>query len=523
MLNRHIRLLLLLLIARAVPSHAQITPADIQFLALSARSRQLPYEEGGGSMKTIEPIMNEARQSATTDRVKGYRAYTHALSLMNGPPWTPETELATALDFAINAKVVSAGEYLQARATFLFDAPAAANAPYHLDFDILKSDGTSEASIAPGIRLGDIRSRRAGELFGLIFDPSSSVATGLHTLCATLKNGNGTELYRYYRTFFVIKDLSKRSAALEKNLGLLPRKEDNAADTATYILESIRQASTSYLGGSFQNLLAYTHTLYRARNMAQTEVMDFDAELTRATNLLAVLQEGKDPLDHVRGDIRLAYRSTFDGKLVPYRLYIPTSYDRSKKHPMIMTLHGAGGDENNFLDRYQGLWPKLAEERGYIVVSANGRGPTSGYTKESGGEQDVMNVIGLVQKKYNIDPSRIYLAGHSMGASGTWRLGFQYRETFAALAPIAGSRMTPALETALASGRKIPLIIVAGMKDALVPVAGCREVAKKAESLGYTVKYLEYPDGDHLSVAVTSVRDIFDFFHSHRKTLTIDH
>jgi predicted peptidase len=143
----------------------------------------------------------------------------------------------------------------------------------------------------------------------------------------------------------------------------------------------------------------------------------------------------------------------------------------------------------------------------------------SGYAKENGGQQDVLDVIALVEKHYNVDRARIYLAGHSMGAAGTWRIGLEYRDRFAALAPIAGTRPSQALEAALSSGRKIPIIIVAGAKDALVPVDGCRQVAEKAKLLGHQVKYLEYPDGDHISVAISSVREIFDWFDAHRKPM----
>ena len=45
---------------------------------------------------------------------------------MNGVKWTPDAELATALDFGLNVKAVGVGERLQTHAMFLFDAPAAA-------------------------------------------------------------------------------------------------------------------------------------------------------------------------------------------------------------------------------------------------------------------------------------------------------------------------------------------------------------------------------------------------------------
>ena len=135
----------------------------------------------------------------------------------------------------------------------------------------------------------------------------------------------------------------------------------------------------------------------------------------------------------------------------------------------------------------------------------------------NGAQQDVLDVISLVQSQYHIDPARLYLAGHSMGSAGTWFIGLEHRDRFAALAPIAGSKMLPFIANGLNSGRKIPLIIVAGVKDAIVPVADCREVAEKAKSLGFDVKYLEYADGDHMSVAISSVKDIFDWFDAHRK------
>lgn len=512
-----VALSLLILLACVSPAQAQITPSDALFARLSARSRQMPYEQKGGDMKEIAPLMAEADKSALTDPVKAYRAYTQAMAMMNGAKWSPDVELSTALDFSINAKAVGNGDYLQTRATFLFDAPQAAKAPYRLELEILKSDNSKEATINPGIMLGDVKGRRAGESIGFAFDASKFVGPGLHVIRATLKDGQDASIYQYYRTFFVIKDLDKRMGSLEKTIELLPDDKSLAATTARYVLETSRLAHQSYLGGSFQNLAGYIHTLYRATGFALMEVMDFDAELERAAKLAATLKESRDPLDNARGDMRLAYRSSFDGRLVPYRLFIPSTYDKSKTYPMIVLLHGAGGDENNFFDRYEGLWPKLAEERGYIIAAVNGRGPVSGYAKENGAEQDVLDVTSLVEKNYKIDPTRIYLGGHSMGAGGTWRIGLEYRDRFAALAPIAGTRMTPALETALKSGRKIPLIIVAGVKDALVPIAGCREVAEKAKALGYETKYLEYPDGDHISVAISSVKDVFDWFDAHRK------
>jgi hypothetical protein len=60
--------------------------------------------------------------------------------------------------------------------------------------------------------------------------------------------------------------------------------------------------------------------------------------------------------------------------------------------------------------------------------------------------------------------------------------------------------------------------MVCGDKDALVAVAGCRTAADKAKEMSAPLKYSEYAGADHLSVAVISVPDIFDWLDSQTKS-----
>jgi predicted esterase len=433
--------------------------------------------------------------------------------VMGGDAWTPDSELTTSLDFALNAKVVGTGERVAARALFVQDAPAAANGPYKLSLDLLKTDGTLEAAVEPGITLGDVRGRHEGEMTGLSFDPSKLVLPGLHTIRATLQDGKGKKLFEYYRTFWIIKDLSNRMAALDKTLELLPEQTSPAVLEARDVSETIRASHRMYRAPGFQELTGFVFTGMRAAGLGAKEPMDFESGLTRALLLATSLKERVDPTAKATGDLFLAYRSTFDGHLVPYRVYLPTSYSSSKTYPLVVLLHGAGGDETDFIEAYRGLWPKLAEERGYILASVTGRGPLSGYSKASGGEQDVLDVMEMVKKRYSVDPAKVYLGGHSMGGGGTWRIGMLYQDRFAGFIPIAPAGNDPALMANL----KKPVMLVCGVKDALVPVAGCRAVAAKAKELNAPVKYNEYPDGDHLSVAVMGIPDIFNWLDQQTK------
>jgi predicted esterase len=242
--------------------------------------------------------------------------------------------------------------------------------------------------------------------------------------------------------------------------------------------------------------------------------MDFEAELKRAETLLVAIRAKRDPLASVTGDVHLAYRSDLDGMLMPYRIYVPPDYDKSKKYPLIMFLHGANCDENTFMGI--GVLQPAAKLHGYIVASINGRGPFSGYRKENGAQQDLFDVMALMHKYYNIDDQRVYLTGHSMGGMGTWSVGLECRDRLAALAPMAGTRNTPDLEAQLASGRKIPILITAGGLDTALPPEPAIQVYRKLKELGYPAKIVVYPEDNHQAVFTSSIPEVFAWFDAHR-------
>jgi predicted esterase len=511
--NGAILVLLATLAVLAPASQAQVGRDDVIFAGLMARSDQPAYQQRGGDMSQITPLMqgNQAGDMVTT-----YRNLTHAILLMRVTGWSPSSELTTALDFSINAKVFGTGDYLHSRAMFLFDAPPASEGPYRMELEIEKADGSREAAVAPGIVLGDVRGRQAGESVGLSFDPSKLVGPGFHLLRATLKNGKDDTLYRYYRTFVIIPDVASRLDALGKTMNLLPDQTSPAALTVRWVMETVALARNSYLCGGFQDLTGFLYTNFRAAGLGLDEAMDYPAELASASERAAALKQGRDPLAGATGDLHLAYRSSFDGKLVPYRVFIPLSYDKSKKYPLVVLLHGAGADENSFAVGYNKVFLKLAEQRGYILAAVNGRGFVSGYAKANGGEQDVLDVTDLMQKEYSIDPSRVYLGGHSMGGIGTWTIGLEYRDRYAALAPMAGTGISGNLDAALsAPGRKIPVFVSCGGNDALDTVKLCEPVVAKAKALDYPIQYTDYEKANHLEVPIVAAPDVFDWFDAH--------
>ena len=126
-----------------------------------------------------------------------------------------------------------------------------------------------------------------------------------------------------------------------------------------------------------------------------------------------------------------------------------------------------------------------------------------------------MNVLDIVKKEYTIDPDRVYLMGHSMGGGGTWHLGIKYPDLWAGLAPIAPAIFRPA--TDVEKIKHLPVILVQGDDDKLVPVAGARRWAEQMKKLGMDYEYIEVAGGDHVSIAAQNLPKIFEFFNKHRR------
>jgi poly(3-hydroxybutyrate) depolymerase len=226
-------------------------------------------------------------------------------------------------------------------------------------------------------------------------------------------------------------------------------------------------------------------------------------------------------------------KKTYDfkeaAKEMEYALFVPSRYVKEKKTPLIVALHGLGGNPQQMI-RSRGLTDQ-AEQHGYIVAAPMGYNSSGWYgAKGPGGfgkgkdepknvrelsEKDVMNVLELVRKEFTIDEKRIYLIGHSMGGAGTWHLGTKYPDIWAGLAPIAPAAFGQ--PTGLDRIKHIPVIVVQGDKDTLVRPEGTRRWVEKMKELNLTHEYLEIPGGGHGDVISRGMPKIFEFFEKQHK------
>ncbi|MCX7016689.1 MAG: dienelactone hydrolase family protein [Candidatus Sumerlaeota bacterium] len=264
-------------------------------------------------------------------------------------------------------------------------------------------------------------------------------------------------------------------------------------------------------------------------NLGQQDPTGFDfvAAMKRSSDVLAALEAGRDPTVGAVGEQDRHYFFKEAGEIMPYRLYVPKSYDGSRPYPLIVALHGMGGTERTMIPVAGGDMAKLAESHGYIVASPLGYRRDGGYGRRLGditdpllehntrlSEMDVMNVLALVRSEFKIDDNRIYLMGHSMGGGGTWRMGADHPEIWAALAPISAG--VTSAEISPEAIRQIPVLVSHGDSDPVAPVASARSMVAKMKELGMTYEYFEKPGGTHAMVQ-PSLPKVFDFFDKHHK------
>jgi poly(3-hydroxybutyrate) depolymerase len=126
------------------------------------------------------------------------------------------------------------------------------------------------------------------------------------------------------------------------------------------------------------------------------------------------------------------YKATFvsrmDGSVQYYGVRPPVNL-RSKP-ALFLTLHGAGVEAINQVNAYG------SKNWGYLVAPTNRR--PYGYGWENWGRLDAFEVLDIAMNEFEIDEERVYLTGHSMGGYGTWHIGVNYPDRFAALGPSAG-------------------------------------------------------------------------------------
>ena len=171
-------------------------------------------------------------------------------------------------------------------------------------------------------------------------------------------------------------------------------------------------------------------------------------------------------------------------------LYVPAGYQRGRAAPLVLMLHGAGGDPRGGLDPFL----RLADDHGLVLVAPASRRETwdrvlGGYGPDVG---TVDRALARTFGRLDVDRSRLAVAGFSDGASYALSLGMANGDLFTHVIAFSPGFAAPG------SRRGRPrLFVTHGLHDDVLPIAATsRRILRDARRDGYDVRYREF-DGGH--------------------------
>jgi poly(3-hydroxybutyrate) depolymerase len=295
------------------------------------------------------------------------------------------------------------------------------------------------------------------------------------------------------------------------------------------------------------------------------QLYDFSAGLKKSAELLAALDRGQDPLWRVGGDRERHYYLPEADEILPYRVYVPSTWDGKAALPLVFVLHGNSRDHNYYHDRDGGIIPKTAEKHGFMLVATLGYAPNAGYNyvpfdrergargvaaalaapqqfgpapaAGSGGrggfgfggggggvngsttpalvraewsEIDAMRVFELIKREYPIDAKRTYLFGYSAGGQGGHYIAQKYADHWTAVA-IGGSITTPGRFYDFERVKQIPMMLYSGSEDA-GPLRASRTLTEALQAKGVSAVFKEFPGANHDTAPSAATPTVFEFF-----------
>ena len=165
----------------------------------------------------------------------------------------------------------------------------------------------------------------------------------------------------------------------------------------------------------------------------------------------------------------------------PFTLVVPTTYQSGTPAPLLIALHGYTA-EAPYADSYFALG-KVAEEKGILTVYPSGSKDSNGFlywnatpaccnfdSTTVDDEAYLLNIIDSVSKEYSVDPTRVYIVGHSNGGFMAHHMACKQSDRIAAIVSLAGSTYSNTRSCKPTS--PVSVLQIHGSKDAVISYTG---------------------------------------------------
>lgn len=182
-----------------------------------------------------------------------------------------------------------------------------------------------------------------------------------------------------------------------------------------------------------------------------------------------------------------------------YLRYLPKDYSSqsAQKYPVLIFLHGSGERGADISKVAIHGPPRLANEgKDFPFIIISPQLPEGALWESAKLEATLVNALSGL----NVDKSRIYLTGLSLGGMGTFSWAAARPKLFAAIAPVCGMA-NPTDANIL---KAMPIWAFHGAKDDVVPYQGSAFIIESIKELGGAkAKITIYPEANHDSWTLT--------------------
>ena len=179
-----------------------------------------------------------------------------------------------------------------------------------------------------------------------------------------------------------------------------------------------------------------------------------------------------------------------NGKTRAYYLYVPSTVKAPS--PLIIMLHGSNRTGVTLVEK----WKDFAKKEGIIIAGPDASN-LAGWGSPQDGPDFLRDLVEALKTKYPVNPRRVYLFGHSAGASFALHMSLMESQYFAATAIHAGALAPDDMSLIDLAKRKIPISIQVGDSDQFFPLKAVRATRDALKEAGIPVELIEIENHDH--------------------------
>jgi poly(3-hydroxybutyrate) depolymerase len=203
-----------------------------------------------------------------------------------------------------------------------------------------------------------------------------------------------------------------------------------------------------------------------------------------------------------------------DGTPHSFQLFVPEHEENAPPMPLVVLLHGAGGDGLGQIR----AWQPVARANKCLLLAPNIDNTSKAWDALYENPVWIRYAIDEISRSYPVDKHRLYLWGYSAGGMFTFYFGFIESRYFAAASVHGGVIENYKYQMADLAVRKIPFAYYIGSWDPLYSTKQTRACRDVLLSRGFEVHYVELKGADHNFFARSGeiTADAWKFLSQHR-------